>query len=267
MSGRAGLQAGVKVPSSIPGVSAIYDDRYACTSDLYLKRGPEGPHYLHIEQTQPRHAILLQQPLVNVLLVQLLDLRRGHLAAIGRKIAIGLRAHLVQSLIRQSWPATPRTASLPPPSAAARGLPCRSPHSATATPPASAASLRFRAPTLVRRVRQLQALKFVRIARQVLRNRGLVQSGVARLLVGRAHGRFLQLLGRAPAPPARRMPVHSPCASCADAAPISRRSCRCRAAPPPAECPHPSTSPSAPNRAATGSAACRGAAGSAPRFR
>src|SRR5271166_2352269 len=54
---------------------------------------------LHVEKAQPRNMILVQQPLVNVLLVQLLDLGSVHLAAVGRQIAVGLGAHLQNSII------------------------------------------------------------------------------------------------------------------------------------------------------------------------
>ena len=55
--------------------------------------GTEALRYLHVEQAQPRKPILLQQPLVDVLLQQLIDLRARHLAAIWRQFAIGLRTH------------------------------------------------------------------------------------------------------------------------------------------------------------------------------
>ena len=55
--------------------------------------------FLHVEQAQPRHAMLLQQALVNVLLLQLRDLRRAHLTAIGRQIAVGIGAYLVHGFV------------------------------------------------------------------------------------------------------------------------------------------------------------------------
>jgi hypothetical protein len=49
-------------------------------------------HESHIEQAEAREVVFFQQALVNVLFLELLDLRRGHLAAIRGEVAIGLRA-------------------------------------------------------------------------------------------------------------------------------------------------------------------------------
>src|SRR5262249_17590465 len=48
---------------------------------------------LHVEQAQPGQAILLEQSFVHVLLQQLLNLWRRHLAAIGREFPIRLGTH------------------------------------------------------------------------------------------------------------------------------------------------------------------------------
>src|SRR5208282_16940 len=46
----------------------------------------------HVEQTQARQAVLLQQALVDVLLLELIDLRARHFAAVGSEVAIGFGA-------------------------------------------------------------------------------------------------------------------------------------------------------------------------------
>jgi len=48
---------------------------------------------LHIKQAQAREAVFLQQALVDVLLLQLLDLCTGHLAAVGSEVAVGFGAN------------------------------------------------------------------------------------------------------------------------------------------------------------------------------
>ena len=48
---------------------------------------------LHVEQTEPRQSIPLQQALVDILLLKLADLGGGHLAAIGRQFAIDFSAN------------------------------------------------------------------------------------------------------------------------------------------------------------------------------
>ena len=53
----------------------------------------------HIKQTQARQSVGLEQPLVNVLFQQLLDLRRGHLVAIGREFPVSLCSQPDQFLI------------------------------------------------------------------------------------------------------------------------------------------------------------------------
>src|SRR6266851_7495506 len=44
----------------------------------------------HVEQAEPWQVVLFQQPLVDVLLLQLIDLRRRHFAAIRCKVAVSL---------------------------------------------------------------------------------------------------------------------------------------------------------------------------------
>ena len=66
----------------------------------FVGYGQSGEALLHVEQAQPRQAVLIQDSLVNVLLVKLLDLCCRHLAAIRRQVAIGLGAHLQQGFIR-----------------------------------------------------------------------------------------------------------------------------------------------------------------------
>lgn len=46
----------------------------------------------HVEQAQARQMIFLNQFLMNILLLQLIDLRGRHFPPVGSKIAIGLRA-------------------------------------------------------------------------------------------------------------------------------------------------------------------------------
>jgi hypothetical protein len=49
-------------------------------------------HESHVEQAEAREVVFFQEALVNVLFLELFDLRRGHLAAIRGEVAIGLRA-------------------------------------------------------------------------------------------------------------------------------------------------------------------------------
>src|SRR5579862_9668354 len=47
---------------------------------------------LNVKQTQTWQMVFLQQALVHILLLQLIDLRAGHLPAIRDEIAVGFRA-------------------------------------------------------------------------------------------------------------------------------------------------------------------------------
>src|SRR5580700_8682321 len=55
----------------------------------------------HVEQAEARQAVFIQKALVDVLLLQLLDLGRGHFSAVGREFAIGLRADRDDVFIRR----------------------------------------------------------------------------------------------------------------------------------------------------------------------
>jgi len=54
----------------------------------------------HIEQTQSRQSIFLQQSFMHVLLEQLLNLRGGHFAPVRRELPISLRPNRDDLLIR-----------------------------------------------------------------------------------------------------------------------------------------------------------------------
>src|SRR5215472_16291424 len=58
-----------------------------------------SPASRHIEQTQSREPVLLEQLFVDVLLEQLVDLRGGHLASIGSQFAVRLCADADQVLV------------------------------------------------------------------------------------------------------------------------------------------------------------------------
>jgi hypothetical protein len=58
-----------------------------------FRTGAKWRILVHVEQTQSRDAAALQQPLVDVLSMQLLDLCSRHVAPVGRDIAIGFRAY------------------------------------------------------------------------------------------------------------------------------------------------------------------------------
>jgi len=51
----------------------------------------QGDH--HVEQAEPWQVVFFQQSLVDVLLLQLIDLRRWHFAAIRGKVAVSLGAN------------------------------------------------------------------------------------------------------------------------------------------------------------------------------
>src|SRR5271157_3889643 len=72
-------------------------------SCMFIRANPRFSFFLsHVEQTQARNMILVQQPLVDVLLVKLFDLRSAHLATVRRKVAIGFGTHLKQGLVSSS---------------------------------------------------------------------------------------------------------------------------------------------------------------------
>src|SRR5437773_2231968 len=54
----------------------------------------------HVEQAQPWHTVLFQQPLVRKLLAQLVNLRRRHLASIWGQLAVGLRPNRDYFVVR-----------------------------------------------------------------------------------------------------------------------------------------------------------------------
>ena len=73
---------------------------FACCDGAHQSRCPAthnqrvegvGHERSHVEQAEPRQSIFLQQPLVGVLLMQLFDLRPGHLRPIRCQIAVRLR--------------------------------------------------------------------------------------------------------------------------------------------------------------------------------
>ncbi len=55
----------------------------------------------HVEQAEPRQVVFLQQPLVHVLLAQLVHLRRRHFAAVGRQFAVRMRAHFNDFIVQR----------------------------------------------------------------------------------------------------------------------------------------------------------------------
>src|ERR1035437_4043565 len=55
---------------------------------------------VHVEQTQPRHAAPLQQVFVDVLLVQLFNLRRRHVPPVRSNVPIRFRPHIHQIVVR-----------------------------------------------------------------------------------------------------------------------------------------------------------------------
>jgi hypothetical protein len=58
-----------------------------------FRTGAKWQILVHVEQTQPGDAAALEEPLVDVLSMQLLDLCSRHVAPVGCDIAIGLRAY------------------------------------------------------------------------------------------------------------------------------------------------------------------------------
>src|ERR1700730_5239550 len=56
----------------------------------------------HVEQAEPWQVVLFQQPLVDVLLLQLIDLRRRHFAAIRCKFSVSLGAHYYHLFVLRS---------------------------------------------------------------------------------------------------------------------------------------------------------------------
>src|SRR5258708_36858262 len=75
-----------------------YDElRSGALSDGGLRqprsRHNHGGMRSHVKQAEARQATFFQQPFVNVLLLQLLDLSRSHLAAVGGEVGVGFGAH------------------------------------------------------------------------------------------------------------------------------------------------------------------------------
>src|SRR5437588_1607490 len=75
-----------RLPASMAHISPAAPPPMTIASNVWLTSS-------HVEKAQARQAILFQQALIHVLLVQLFDLRPGHLSAIGGKIAIGIGAN------------------------------------------------------------------------------------------------------------------------------------------------------------------------------
>src|SRR5882757_5775315 len=63
------------------------------TSRAAGKRCPVLHKLMHVKQTQPWHSAPFQQPFMDVLLVQLLDLRRRHIPPIRSNVPVRLRAY------------------------------------------------------------------------------------------------------------------------------------------------------------------------------
>jgi len=88
---------------ALPNVSARVNSRASGVRPRTNSCGVASstlPSELHVKQAQARQMIFFQQTLVNILLLQLVDLRPGHFAAIGSEVTLGFGADADYLLIR-----------------------------------------------------------------------------------------------------------------------------------------------------------------------
>ncbi len=59
-----------------------------------------GFFLLHVEEAEPREAVFFEEPFVDELLMELLDLRSGHFPSVGSELAVGGGPDLQEQIVR-----------------------------------------------------------------------------------------------------------------------------------------------------------------------